>query len=125
MAKKEKNTPKKTVKSVNVEEKKIEEIVEVPETPVETEVEEEVKEEVEEVLDAKETNEDIDIEEIDTDVKEEDTTENVEVEQVEAEVPVVEEKKEEKPNKKSCNCKRQLTTKDVFGYMWMGQIYGE
>lgn len=119
MAKKEKNTPKKTVKSVNVEEKKIEEIVEVPETPVETVVEEEVKGEVEEVLDAKETNEDIDIEEIDTDVKEEDTTENVEVEQVE------EEKKEEKPNKTSCNCKRQLTTKDVFGYMWMGQIYGE
>ena len=99
MAKKEKNTPKKTVKSVNVEEKKIEEIVEVPETPVEIEVEEEVKEEVEEVLDAKE--------------------------QVEEEVPVVEEKKEEKPNKKSCDCKRQLTTKDVFGYMWMGQIYGE
>ena len=125
MAKKEKNTPKKTVKSVNVEEKKIEEIVEVPETPVETVVEEEVKGEVEEVLDAKETNEDIDIEEIDTDVKEEDTTENVEVKQVEEEVPVVEEKKEEKPNKKSCNCKRQLTTKDVFGYMWMGQIYGE
>lgn len=117
MAKKDKNTPKKTVKSVNVEEKKIEEIVEVPETPVETVVEEEVKEEVEEVLDAKETNEDIDIEEIDTDVKE--------VEQVEEEVPVVEEKKEEKPNKKSCDCKRQLTTKDVFGYMWMGQIYGE
>ena len=51
--------------------------------------------------------------------------ENVEVKQVEEEVPVVEEKKEEKPNKKSCNCKRQLTTKDVFGYMWMGQIYGE
>ena len=118
MAKKEKNTPKKTVKSVNVEEKKLEEIVEAPETPVETVVEEEVKEEVEEVLDAKET--------IDTDVKEEDTTENVEVEQVEEEVlPAVEEKKEEKPNKKSCNCKRQLTTKDVFGYMWMGQIYGE
>ena len=100
MAKKEKNTPKKTVKSVNVEEKKIEEIVEVSETPVEVEVEEEVKEEVKEVLDAKE--------------------------QVEEEVlPVVEEKKEEKPNKKSCDCKRQLTTKDVFGYMWMGQIYGE
>ena len=126
MAKKEKNTPKKTVKAVNVEEKKIEEIVELPKTPVETVVEEEVKEEVEEVLDAKETNEDIDIEEIDTDVKEEDTTENVEVEQVEEEVlPAVEEKKEEKPNKKSCDCKRQLTTKDVFGYMWMGQIYGE
>ena len=100
MAKKEKNTPKKTVKSVNVEEKKIEEIVEAPEIPVETVVEEEVKEEVEEVVDAKE--------------------------QVEEEVlPAVEEKKEEKPNKKSCNCKRQLTTKDVFGYMWMGQIYGE
>lgn len=125
MAKKEKNTPKKTVKPVKVEEKKIEEIVGVPETPVEIEVEEEVKEEVKEVVDAKETNEDIDIEEIDTDVKEEDTTENVEVEQVEEEVPVLEEKKEEKPNKKSCNCKRQLTTKDVFGYMWMGQIYGE
>ena len=47
-------------------------------------------------------------------------------EQVEEEVlPAVEEKKEEKPNKKSCDCKRQLTTKDVFGYMWMGQIYGE
>lgn len=100
MAKKEKSTPKKTVKSVKVEENKIEEIVEVPETPVEIEVEEEVKEEVEEVVDAKE--------------------------QVEEEVlPAVEEKKEEKPNKKSCNCKRQLTTKDVFGYMWMGQIYGE
>ena len=100
MAKKEKNTPKKNVKSVNVEEKKIEEIVEAPETPVETGVEEEVKEEVEEVVDAKE--------------------------QVEEEVlPAVEEKKEEKPNKKSCDCKRQLTTKDVFGYMWMGQIYGE
>jgi len=39
MAKKEKSTPKKTVKSVKVEEKKIEEIVEVPETPVEIEVE--------------------------------------------------------------------------------------
>ena len=100
MAKKEKNTPKKTVKSVNVEEKKIEEIVEAPEITVETGVEEEVKEEVKEVLDAKE--------------------------QVEEEVlPAVEEKKEEKPNKKSCDCKRQLTTKDVFGYMWMGQIYGE
>ena len=100
MAKKEKNTPKKTVKSVNVEEKKIEEIVEAPEIPVETVVEEEVKEEVEEVVDAKE--------------------------QVEEEVLLaVEEKKEEKPNKKSCDCKRQLTTKDVFGYMWMGQIYGE
>ena len=100
MAKKEKNTPKKTVKSVNVEEKKIEEIVEAPEITVETGVEEEVKEEVEEVVDAKE--------------------------QVEEEVlPAVEEKKEEKPNKKSCDCKRQLTTKDVFGYMWMGQIYGE
>ncbi len=100
-----------------VEEKKIEEIVEVSETPVEAEVEEEVKEEVEENLDTKKTNEDID---------EEDTTENVEVEQVEEEVPVVEEEvKEEKSNKKSCNCKRQLTTKDVFGYMWMGQIYGE
>lgn len=85
----------------------------------------EVKEEVEENLDTEKTNEDIDIEEIDTNVEEEDTTENVEVEQVEEEVPVVEEKKEEKPNKKSCNCKRQLTTKDVFGYMWMGQIYGE
>ena len=90
MAKKEKSTPKKTVKSVNVEEKKIEEIVEVPETPVETEVKEEVKEQVEEEV-----------------------------------LPAVEEKKEEKPNKKSCDCKRQLTTKDVFGYMWMGQIYGE
>ena len=90
MAKKEKNTPKKTVKSVNVEEKKIEEIVEVPETPVETGVKEEVKEQVEEEV-----------------------------------LPAVEEKKEEKPNKKSCDCKRQLTTKDVFGYMWMGQIYGE
>ena len=88
-------------------------------------MEEEVKEEVEENLDTEKTNEDIDIEEIDTNVEEEDTTENVEVEQVEEEVPVVEEKKEEKPNKKSCNCKRQLTTKDVFGYMWMGQIYGE
>ena len=100
MAKKEKNTPKKTVKSVNVEEKKIEEIVETPETPVETGVEEEVKEEVKEVLDAKE--------------------------QVEEEVlPAVEEKKEEEPNKESCDCKRQLTAKDVFGYMWMGQIYGE
>ena len=100
MAKKEKNTPKKTVKAVNVEEKKKEEMVEVPETPVETGVEEEVKEEAEEVVDAKE--------------------------QVEEEVlPAVEEKKEEKPNKKSCDCKRQLTTKDVFGYMWMGQIYGE
>lgn len=90
MAKKEKNTPKKTVKSVNVEEKKIEEIVEVPETTVETGVKEEVKEQVEEEV-----------------------------------LPAVEEKKEEKPNKKSCDCKRQLTTKDVFGYMWMGQIYGE
>ena len=100
MAKKEKNTPKKTVKSVNVEEKKIEEIVEAPEITVETGVEEEVKEEVEEVVEAKE--------------------------QVEEEVlPAVEEKKEEKPNKKSCDCKRQLTTNDVFGYMWMGQIYGE
>ena len=126
MAKKEKNTPKKTVKSVNVEEKKIEEIVEVPETPVEIEVEEEVKEEIEENLDTKEeTNGDIDIEEIDTDVKEVDTTENAEVEQVEEELPVVEEKKEEKSIKKSCDCKRQLTTKEVFGYMWMGQIYGE
>ena len=125
MAKKEKNTPKKTVKSVNVEEKKIEEIIELSETTVETKVDEDVKEGTEEVLDIKEINEDIDIEQIDTDVKEEDTTENVEVEQVEEEVPVVEEKKEEKPNKKSCNCKRQLTTKDVFGYMWMGQNYGE
>ena len=38
MAKKEKSTPKKTVKPVKVEEKKIEEIVEVSETPVEAEV---------------------------------------------------------------------------------------
>ena len=45
-----------------------EKIDEIDSTP-----QEEVKEEVEEVVDAKETNEDIDIEEIDTDVKEEDT----------------------------------------------------
>ena len=79
-------------------------------------MDEDVKEGTEEVLDIKEINEDID-----NNVKENSAIKNEEVEQVVEEVPIV----EEKPNKKSCNCKRQLTTKDVFGYMWMGQNYGE
>ena len=116
MAKKEKSTSKKTVKPVIVEGKKIEEIIEISETTVETKVDEDVKEGTEEVLDIKEINEDID-----NNVKENSAIKNEEVEQVVEEVPIV----EEKPNKKSCNCKRQLTTKDVFGYMWMGQNYGE
>ena len=116
MAKKEKSTSKKTVKPVIVEEKKIEEIIELSETTVETKVDEDAKEGTEEVLDIKEINEDID-----NNVKENSAIKNEEVEQVVEEVPIV----EEKPNKKSCNCKRQLTTKDVFGYMWMGQNYGE
>lgn len=116
MAKKEKSTSKKTAKPVIVEEKKIEEIIELSGTTVETKVDEDAKEGTEEVLDIKEINEDID-----NNVKENSAIKNEEVEQVVEEVPIV----EEKPNKKSCNCKRQLTTKDVFGYMWMGQNYGE
>ena len=59
------------------------------------------------------------------DVKEEDVpveTETIEEKKEGEIVPVEEPKKEEAPKKP---IKRRMTTKEVYGYHWMGLIYDE